>query len=743
MDESQAAELSEAHTPSSRPRKLPFALFISYSSKDGRITVAGKKLQLVRELKKALESHRIPKLGRFRVCSFEEDFELHNTVTDAIREKLSESENLLVICSRASSESIYVANELKLFRDLHPGQQIIPAQLDMLPEDTFPQRQFSSMGADLRVRLGDSVRDYRNRIVDESHKVVAKAWGLEIHAVYDRFQRQRRQRRGLIAAVVVVLLILLLSSGWLFRQNRIQVIHETATRDLEATGFEVIDQTQQHGRRSYKVIFQATDDDLATLRNEAKSFVGAVQAALPKIDDLLNVEAMSIQGVEVSDEWLEPLGDLDTLRELRIGDSAISDAGLSRLTNLNGLETLELLKTQVTDAGIPSLAKLTKLTALTLGSASVTAEGRAKLRTLLPNCELRLAPHEIAVPSIQKHLYDFGITATHVDGSGFKVVSVAEDSMARLENMVAGSLITEINNEPVTAASDTVRVANKLRAIQCAVRLKGHDETIVMTSPESGLGAFTRVAGYEHDRFATQPSDIRLEFITYTCSFDGPDDDDGDGIGDIWGIPQWVSFHIKGQRDGSVTRRGNDFKSDSVLNRLGLISSSGRWRQPFDYDRGHMCPNGTARRLGPVGDQEANLMINICPQRPRFNRSTWLVLEDLERSWADEFGDVWVICGPVVYKGVPSETVQDEEQIPVVVPDGFFRIIVRESDEGLQVIPFIVPHTAEHRHPLTSWIPYVTSVDVIEALTNLDFFTNTEVSEDVVPDASWTTWLED
>ena len=156
-----------------------------------------------------------------------------------------------------------------------------------------------------------------------------------------------------------------------------------------------------------------------------------------------------------------------------------------------------------------------------------------------------------------------------------------------------------------------------------------------------------------------------------------------------------------------------------------------------------MCPNATARRFGPVGDQEANLMINICPQRPRFNRSTWAVLENLERSWADKFGNVWVISGPIVYKGIPNKTVQDEGQIPVVVPDAFFRIIVRESDESLEVIPFVLPHTAELSHSLTDFIPYVTSVDVIEALTNLDFFTNTEIHEDVVPDSSWTTWLED
>jgi endonuclease G, mitochondrial len=741
MDES---DLSELNTAAVSTRTFPFALFISYSSKDARIRIAGKKLLLLRELKRALESHRISERGRFRVCSFEQDFELQDTVAEAIRARLAESESLLVICSKASSSSPYVADELKVFSDLHPEQEIIPAQLDMLPENAFPQKFVdSSMGADLRVRPGDSVREWRNRILDESHKIVAKAWRLRKKVVYDRFRRQKRNRRRVITSAIFILLMLVACSSWLFWQNRRQTIHENATRALEAAGFVVTDQTRLRGRRSYVVTFQPTDDDLSTLRNEDPNYVRAVRTALPMVEDLLNIASLSIQGVEVTDQWMGVIADLETLEVLQIGESLISDSGLARLERLDRLKILELLDTQATDAGVPYLAKLTKLATLTLGSTSVTAEGRAKLKELLPNCDLKLAQHEIAIPSIEQYLSTFGIVANHVNGRGFEVTAVAEMSTAQLENIVEGSLITDINSEPVADTSDTISVANKLRAIQCALRVKGREETIILASTKSGLGAFSRVEGYTHDRFGTQPSDIRLELNSYTCSFDGPDDDDGDGKGDIWGIPHWVSFHIKGQGNQPLARRSAGYESDSVLNRLGLISSTGRWRRDRDYDRGHMCPSGAARRFGPVGDQEANLMINICPQLPRFNRSTWLVLEELERHWADRFGNIWVVCGPIVYNGSPSETVQDEGQIPVVVPDAFFRIIVRESDDGLKVIPFVVPHTAEHRAPLTDWIPFVTSVDVIEALTNLDFFTNTEVREDVVPDASWITWLED
>ncbi len=44
-----------------------------------------------------------------------------------------------------------------------------------------------------------------------------------------------------------------------------------------------------------------------------------------------------------------------------------------------------------------------------------------------------------------------------------------------------------------------------------------------------------------HDRYGTQPKDQFREFAAFVSSFDGPDDDDGDGIPDTLGIPQWVA----------------------------------------------------------------------------------------------------------------------------------------------------------------------------------------------------------
>lgn len=50
---------------------------------------------------------------------------------------------------------------------------------------------------------------------------------------------------------------------------------------------------------------------------------------------------------------------------------------------------------------------------------------------------------------------------------------------------------------------------------------------------------------YEHDKWGTQPRDIVKEFLSFTTSFDSNDDNDGDGLPEAWGVPEWVSYEIK------------------------------------------------------------------------------------------------------------------------------------------------------------------------------------------------------
>ncbi|RLD60969.1 MAG: hypothetical protein DRI95_14755, partial [Bacteroidetes bacterium] len=50
---------------------------------------------------------------------------------------------------------------------------------------------------------------------------------------------------------------------------------------------------------------------------------------------------------------------------------------------------------------------------------------------------------------------------------------------------------------------------------------------------------------YEHTKWGIGPNDLIYNFAAYTTSFDSDDDNNNDGVGDLWGIPEWVAYEIK------------------------------------------------------------------------------------------------------------------------------------------------------------------------------------------------------
>ena len=131
-----------------------------------------------------------------------------------------------------------------------------------------------------------------------------------------------------------------------------------------------------------------------------------------------------------------------------------------------------------------------------------------------------------------------------------------------------------------------------------------------------------------------------------------------------------------------------------------------------------------ARRLGQDADWNTHTVLNAMPQRHQVNAGAWLHLENLTAKWANKHHKVWIICGPVIYGGKPSKWIGDEGEIPVAVPDAFFKIVVKENEDD--ELAFIFPQHGKGTYggsKKSVLEPHLTSVDIIEALTGLDFFT--------------------
>ena len=90
----------------------------------------------------------------------------------------------------------------------------------------------------------------------------------------------------------------------------------------------------------------------------------------------------------------------------------------------------------------------------------------------------------------------------------------------------------------------------------------------------------------------------------------------------------------------------------------------------------------------------------------------------------------------------------DDSEVPIVVPNAFFKIVVRESDTigEPHVLAFILPMNGGEDYGSRSLdlTPFLTSVDIIEALTGLDFLTDLddeteELTEEIVHTELWVT----
>ena len=241
---------------------------------------------------------------------------------------------------------------------------------------------------------------------------------------------------------------------------------------------------------------------------------------------------------------------------------------------------------------------------------------------------------------------------------------------------------------------------------------------------------------YRHDRFNTEPDDQIREFEAFVLSFDGADDDE------CLAVPEWVAYELRRTPPGlGEAPERPAWTTDDELHALGIAPNDDSYRGS-GYSRGHMCMKSHAHRIGDNADRETHTLLNACPQLQSMNNGAWKAVEELTGLWADRYGTVWIVCGPVFFSNQPRRVIGDVGEVPVAIPEAFFKVVVRENGEGLSVLSFLIPMEGDETigrstAPVT---PYLTSVDVIEALTGLDLLTDAPGAEDLEKRVFTTLW---
>jgi hypothetical protein len=183
-----------------------YSAFISYSHHDTKIAA---------DLQKRLERYRLPRATAIsygiadpslgQIFRDREDLAAAPSLSDAIREGLSQSRALIVVCSPAAAASRWVEQEIQLFRSLHPDRPVLAALVDGDPASAFPaaltQNGIEPLAADLR-KSGDGAQL-------GFLKIVAGMAGVPLDTLIQR-EAQRKLRRvtaitlGAIAAMLIM-----------------------------------------------------------------------------------------------------------------------------------------------------------------------------------------------------------------------------------------------------------------------------------------------------------------------------------------------------------------------------------------------------------------------------------------------------------------------------------------------------------------------------------------------------------
>lgn len=175
-------------------------------------------------------------------------------------------------------------------------------------------------------------------------------------------------------------------------------------------------------------------------------------------------------------------------------------------------------------------------------------------------------------------------------------------------------------------------------------------------------------------------------------------------------IPNWVAWELTREHaTGTVKRPNRAFHEDTDVSTPR--ATYGDYRD-CGWSKGHMCPAGD-NKWDRDAMYDTFLLTNICPQDYTLNSGYWNSVEMRCRHWAERFGSVTIVCGPIL-QGDHHQTIGDNH---IVVPEAFFKVVVCLEGEP-RGVGFICPNTDEH----LSDDVCVTSINEVERVTGITFF---------------------
>ena len=217
--------------------------------------------------------------------------------------------------------------------------------------------------------------------------------------------------------------------------------------------------------------------------------------------------------------------------------------------------------------------------------------------------------------------------------------------------------------------------------------------------------------------------------------------------------PNWVAWHLTSEHTyGSFSRKGVPYYSnDGSVEGIGYVTQEmcrngyfvdleakeprqqlSDWTRDYNMSHGHMCPAGD-NKWDKAAMNQSFLLTNMCPQDEKLNGGAWKKLEEKCRTWANKYGDIYIVAGPIFNKPI-TRTLGEGK---IAVPDAFFKVVL-----CLEGTPKAIGFLYKNDSSSQSIRDCACSVDSIEELTGIDFFYSlSDDIEDVVEsDANLSKW---
>lgn len=173
-------------------------------------------------------------------------------------------------------------------------------------------------------------------------------------------------------------------------------------------------------------------------------------------------------------------------------------------------------------------------------------------------------------------------------------------------------------------------------------------------------------------------------------------------------IPNWVAWHLTANHtDGPFKRMSNFYEEDVENPRATLEDYRGS-----GWSRGHMCPAGD-NKWSREAMYDSFSLVNVCPQNSKLNSGVWNSIETDCRRWARQYGEVYIVCGPV-FMNKKHETIGPNE---VMVPEAFFKVVLCLMGDP-KALGIVVRNTEGTKKKDL----YYNTVDQVEQITGYDFF---------------------